>query len=223
MHQIYVICGLFLFVFDCHIQVAFAACRDSPSPCNIDSTGAGVCTAANGYVCDDLTNPVNSVLCFCPGGVVTFNTPCCTSTSISTATCTNNRCVQSQGVCNIVNNPGRAVCWCLQGFAGEYCELVGVPGRCYVGLCGLGSCTEKITGSTCHAFCTCPVGVSGINCSNRYFTCAAAGLFADSVNCRFGKYFSCSGANTIPNVLQCPLGEQWNPTTSTCSASYTCP
>jgi len=83
------------------------------------------------------------------------------SVTPSQGTCT--KMCANGGVCNVVN--GQEVCWCQLGFSGSNCEVQGIVGRCYQGLCLAGSCYEQTIGASTYAYCQCTPGYTGITCN----------------------------------------------------------
>ncbi|UJR27520.1 hypothetical protein I4U23_008804 [Adineta vaga] len=113
-------------------------------------------------------------------------------------------------------------CSCPNGFTGPNCELVGTLGRCTLGLCQNGGvCEERLSGSTTYAFCRCPPGITGQCCQTSYFSCPMAGVFADPINCKFGKYFQCNGYTL--SSLSCPRGLRYNFMKMRCDTDVSCP
>ncbi|CAF1151511.1 unnamed protein product [Rotaria sp. Silwood1] len=129
------------------------------------------------------------------------------------------------GVCNPVptaNNGIEAQCWCLNGFSGSNCELIGTQGGCHSNLCQNGGvCEERKLGASLFAYCQCPPGFSGRYCERHYFTCSHSGLFEDSVNCRFGRYFQC--VDTVAIIRSCSRGFRFNSIKMQCDANGSCP
>jgi hypothetical protein len=156
-------------------------------------------------------------VCNCPSG---FIGPNCAEKSDANL-CDKVYCLNN-GVCAIRNTAGpyQAVCLCRYGTYGEYCELTGTMGFCTTGLClNGGACIENVVSTTRHAYCNCPAGFNGPKCETRYFTCPAAGSFADPVMFNQGKYFVCTNINGAFQLTQksCPKGLRFNANVQGCT------
>ncbi len=54
-----------------------------------------------------------------------------------------------------------------------------------------------------------------------YFSCPAPGLYADPINCKFGRYFQCIGSTLT--TLSCPTGLRYNFMKMQCDSDVSCP
>lgn len=160
----------------------------------------GVCTCLSGYTgtyCETLTGSTNCQNVVCANG----------------------------GICNptpTVENGVLIQCQCPSGFFGANCESVGVIARCTPGFCQNGGiCEERASGATIYAYCRCPAGFSGQCCQTPYFSCPGSGVYADPVNCKYGRYFQCSGSALTS--LSCPRGLRYNFMKMQCDSNVSCP
>ncbi|XP_054159296.1 basement membrane-specific heparan sulfate proteoglycan core protein-like isoform X2 [Oppia nitens] len=77
-------------------------------------------------------------------------------------TCTPNTCA-NQGLCQETSlKPSGYSCVCPAGFSGQNCEKIG--DACYLGICGLGRCRNKLSGGF---DCFCPIGWTGQRCDKE--------------------------------------------------------
>jgi len=190
----------------------------NPGPCPdavISTTVPPVVFCNNGGTYNPATG-----LCLCPAGYT--GSRC--ETLLTSGNCQNVLCANG-GVCNptpTYENGVEMQCLCVNGFSGPNCEIVGTPGRCVAGLCQNGGiCEEKTFALGIYAFCRCPSGYTGQCCQSRYFSCPASGVFADPVNCKFGRYFQCNGSTLL--TLSCPRGLRYNFMKMRCDSDVSCP
>ncbi len=54
-----------------------------------------------------------------------------------------------------------------------------------------------------------------------YFSCPAPGLYADPINCKFGRYFQCTGLSLTS--ASCSRGLRYNFMKMQCDSDVSCP
>ncbi|XP_013185619.2 probable endochitinase [Amyelois transitella] len=187
------------------------------------------CTSAGRFADTDDTTCQNYTLCVynsTSGTFISYNYTCPTTSVFSP---TISACTASTNyVCNVTNTTDSSSSVCTAD--GYVADPSSTDCSSYI------ECVE-VNGTYTETTYTCPNGTyfnpnttlceSDYNCTTTStFTCTTAGRFADTSDTTCQDYFFCVYDSSTSSFIQynytCPTSSLFNPTSSMCTASYTC-